>query len=242
MKEIDNTGERILLERESPLMIARHFCAYKYAQSLVGGKEVLDIGCGEGYGSDFLAGSAKSVLGIDYDAAIIDYAKDKYQKLKLEFLVLDIKDLDSLSRKFDVICSFQNIEHIQDTEKLLKNISNLLNDHGVFICSTCNIKDASANSKIPFNKFHVKEYGPIEFKVLLERYFRRVEIMGLKRSIALRINRRLKKIGLFNFLPAKLDPVKRFFAKANCSYFLWAKKDLDNCLDFIAVCSREEGC
>lgn len=241
MKEIDNTGERILLENETPLMIARHFRAYKFAKDFVRGKEVLDIGCGEGYGSDFLAGYAKSVIGIDYDKSVIDYAKNKYRKAGLEFSVLDIKNLDNLKRRFDVVCSFQNIEHIRDTGKLLKDISGLLNDDGVFICSTCNIKDASPGSKEPFNKFHVKEYLVSEFKELLERHFNSVEISGLRRSIALKLNRRLKKIGLFNFLPAKLDPVKRFFAKANCSYFLWTRKDLDNCLDFIAVCKRQEG-
>lgn len=238
MKEIDNTGERILLEKETPLMIARHFCAYKYAKDRAAGKEVLDIGCGEGYGSDFLAGFAKSVLGIDYDAAVIDYAKDKYRQAGLSFSVLDIKNLASLGRKFDVICSFQNIEHIQDTEKLLKDVSSLLNESGVFICSTCNIKDASPGSNTPFNKFHVKEYSAGEFKRLLERHFKKVEIVGLRRSLALKLNRRLKKIGVFNFLPARLDPVKRFFAKANCGYFLWKKNDLDNCLDFIAVCEK----
>lgn len=238
MKEIDNTGERILLEKETPLMIARHFCAYKYAKDFVSGKEVLDIGCGEGYGSDFLAVYARSVLGIDYDKAVIDYAKSKYHKPELRFSILDIKNLSSLNRKFDIICSFQNIEHIQDTGKLLKDISGLLNDDGMFICSTCNIRDASPGSKEPFNKFHVKEYLISEFKELLEGYFNRVEISGLKRSIALKFNRRLKKIGLFNFLPAKLDPIKRFFAKANCSYFIWTRGDLDNCLDFIAVCSK----
>lgn len=238
MKEIINTGERILLEKETPLMIARHFCAYKYAKDFVSGKEILDIGCGEGYGSDFLVGYAKSVLGIDYDAAVIDYAKNKYRKSGLEFLVLDIKDLDSLGRKFEVICSFQNIEHIRDTERLLKNISGLLKEDSVFICSTCNIKDASPGSAAPSNKFHVKEYLVDEFRNLLESKFSKVEMFGLKRGLTLKIFRRLKKIGLFNFLPDKLNPVKAFFKKANCSYFFWTKKDLDSCLDFIAICGK----
>jgi 2-polyprenyl-3-methyl-5-hydroxy-6-metoxy-1,4-benzoquinol methylase len=75
MTEIINTGERILLEKETPLMIARHFCAYKFAQAFILGKEVLDIGCGEGYGADFLADFAQEVLGIDYDKVVINYAK-----------------------------------------------------------------------------------------------------------------------------------------------------------------------
>jgi 2-polyprenyl-3-methyl-5-hydroxy-6-metoxy-1,4-benzoquinol methylase len=116
MIEVVNTGERILLEKETPLMIARHFCAYNFAKDFVKGKEVLDIGCGEGYGSSFMAGYAKKVLGIDYNETVIDYARDKYSKPGLNFLVLDINNLDTLDKKFDVICSFQNIEHIRDTE------------------------------------------------------------------------------------------------------------------------------
>jgi len=238
MAELINTGERILLEKETPLMIARHFCAYKFAKDLVRGKEVLDIGCGEGYGADFLSNHAKEVLGIDYDKAVIDYAKDKYRKKNLQFSVLDIQNLNSLTKKFDVICSFQNIEHIRDTDKLLNDTSNLLNVNGVFICSTCNMKDASPGRDTPFNKFHVREYLVDEFRNSLELQFGKVEMLGLKRGFALKVFRRLKKIGLFNFLPANFDPVKRFFAKANSSYFFWTKKDMNSCLDFIAVCNK----
>jgi len=238
MTEIINTGERILLEKETPLMIARHFCAYKFAKDFVGNKTVLDIGCGEGYGSDFLADSTKDVLGLDYDKEVIDYAKSKYNKKNLQFLVLDIKDLISLNKKFDVICSFQNIEHIRDTDKLLKDISDLLNENGVFICSTCNMKDASPGRSTPFNKFHVKEYLVDEFRRLLEARFKSVEMFGLNRSLAQKVFRRLKKIGLFNFLPEKVDPVKGFFAGADCGYFFWSKEGMDNCLDFITVCRK----
>ncbi len=238
LNNIDNTGERILLEKETPLMIARHFCAYEFARKLVADKNVLDIGCGEGYGSDYLAGFAKSVTAIDYDPSVIAYAKNKYQKAGLEYLVLDIKDLGGLNRKFDIICSFQNIEHIRDTQKLLKDVASLLKDTGTFVCSTCNIKDASPGSKKPFNKFHVREYTFEEFKEMLEPHFERVKLSGLFRSGVLKFNRRLKKIGLFNFLPAGLDPVKRYFARAKRDYFYWSQGKLDSCLDLIAVCSK----
>jgi 2-polyprenyl-3-methyl-5-hydroxy-6-metoxy-1,4-benzoquinol methylase len=238
MAEIINTGERILLEKETPLMIARHFCAYKLAKDFAKGKIILDIGCGEGYGADFFADYAKDVLGIDYDKDIINYAKDKYNKENLKFSVLDVKDLSCLGKKFDLVCSFQNIEHIRDTDKFLKDISSLMDEGGLFICSTCNMKDASPCKSAPSNKFHIKEYLADEFKDLLETHFKKVEMAGLNRGIALRVCRRLKKIGLFNFLPEKIDPVRRFFAKAESGYFFWGKKDLDNCLDFIAFCKK----
>lgn len=235
-----NTGERILLEKETPLMIARHSCAYQFAGDFVAGKEVLDIGCGEGYGSAFLAGSAKRVMGIDYNPDVIDYARNKYRKDNLEFMVLDVANLGSLGRKFDIICSFQNIEHIRDTDNLLKNVANLLNEGGSFICSTCNRNDASPGSVAPFNKFHVKEYLIDEFKGMLQRHFGHVEISGLRRGTALIFFRRLKKIGIFRFLPDRLDPVKRFYARADCRYFKWGKENLDNCLDFIGVCAKNK--
>jgi len=239
LRDIDNTGERILLEKETPLMIARHFCAYLFAKDFVSGKQVLDIGCGEGYGANYLADYAKYVQGIDYDGEIIDYAKDKYQKNNLSFSVLDIKDLNSLGKKFDIICSFQNIEHIQNTTKLLNDISNSLNENGLFIVSTCNIKDSSPGSNKPFNKFHVKEYLIEEFKELLASHFNRIEIYGLNRGIKLKVYRRLKKLGIFRFLPHPLNFVQKFYEKANSASFFWSKKNIDNSLDFIAFCWRK---
>jgi len=238
MPEIVNTGERILIEKETPLMIARHFCAYRFAMDYVSGKNVLDVGCGEGYGANYLAEFAESVKGIDYDKEVIAYAKNKYNKNNLKFQTMDIKDLSAIQEKFGIICSFQNIEHIKDTDKLLNDVFNLLNENGIFICSTCNMKDASPGRSIPFNRFHVREYMFDEFQGLLEKRFRNVELSGLKRGFVLRVNRRLKKAGIFNFLPSGLDPVKRFYSKINCDHFCWAKKDMDSCLDFIAVCKK----
>lgn len=238
MPDIIDTGERILLEKESPLMIARHFCAYKFAKDFIYGKTVLDIGCGEGYGSYYLAGFAKEVLGIDYDQAIIDYAKDKYQRNNLIFSTMDVKNLKSLHNKLDVICAFQFIEHIQDINNLLVSIESLLNPHGIFICSTPNRKDASPDSDKPLSKFHVTEYLLDEFKELLETYFTKSDMFGLKRGRELNLYRRLKKIGLFNFLPDDINPVKRFYERIDCDNFTIVKNNLDTALDFIAVCSK----
>lgn len=238
MTDIIDTGERILLEKETPLMIARHFCAYKFAKDYVSDKTVLEIGCGEGYGSFYLASLAKKLIAIDYDKAIIDYAKSKYQRDNLDFLAIDARGLKPLNDKFDVVCSFQLIEHIQDVKSLLENIENLLKDTGIFICSTPNKKDASPRSNSPLNKFHFKEYLWGEFKALLEAHFKRVDIFGLKRSAKLNFYRRLKKIGLFNFLPVSINPVNKFYNKIDCDNFIIVKDNLDTALDFIAVCRK----
>ena len=228
MTDLKNTGERILPEIETPLMIARHFSAYQFAKDYCKDKIVLDIGCGEGYGSDYLSGFAKSVTAIDYDAAAIEYAKGKYRKGNLAFRRLDVKGLSSLSDKFDAICCFQVIEHIADTESFLKDIGHLLNDSGIFIISTCNKLDSSPGSDIPLNKFHVKEYFFRDFKELLDKYFASVQIAGLKRSGKLNFYRRLKKIGI----------LKRLYTHAGPGSFKIVSDNLENALDFIAVCRK----
>lgn len=238
MANVINTGERILLEKESPLMIARHFCAYQFAKDYIAGKNVLDIGCGEGYGSYYLSGFAKSVLGIDYDNSIIDYANNKYHRGNLSFQTVNINNLGSMNNKFEAACSFQVIEHLDDAKMFLSNIAGLLSDKdSVFICSTCNRLDASPGRVKPHNKFHVREYLLDEFSGLLKASFKEVKIFGLKRGIELKFYRRLKKAGIFNFLPDKLDPVKRFYRRVDCDNFIITENCLEDSLDFIAVCN-----
>ncbi len=227
MIELANTGERILLEKESALMIARHFCAYKFAKDFAFDKDVLDIGCGEGYGSHYLSDFSRILTGIDYDKDVIAYAQNKYKKENLKFLIKKAEDLAGLKKKFDLITCFQNIEHIYDAEGFLKGVRLALNDGGSFICSTCNRNDASPGSKEPFNKFHVREYLFLELKELLAKNFKSVEIFGLKRSIKLNFFIRLKKLGIF---------VKSYFDKIDCGDFIFVTHNLYEALDFIAVC------
>lgn len=238
MIELNNTGERILLEKETPLMIARHFSAYKFCRDYVKDRDILDIGCGQGYGSNYLAGFARQVTGIDYNQEVIDYARDKYRNNNLTFEVLNVKDFACLKKQFDIICSFQVIEHIADAAKLLSDISSLLNYNGTFICSTPNRLDASPGSIKPLNKFHIKEYLLTEFREILKTSFKDVKIFGLKRGKRLNFYRRLKKSGVFNLLPTSINPVKRFYESIDSDDFIIVKDKLDTALDFIAVCKK----
>lgn len=238
MTHIENTGERILLERETPLMIARHLSAYRFAKDYLSSRTVLDIGCGEGYGSFYLADVASQVKALDYSREAIDYAAGKYSKDNLQFLAMNIENLSSLSQKFSAICSFQFIEHLANASQFLKDVASLLEDDGLFICSTPNKIDASKGQDTPFNRFHLKEYFYAEFKELLEKYFRTVEIFGLKRSKKLNFYRKVKKSGIFNFLPDGLNPVKRFYKRMDCDNFVLSKESPDAALDFIALCRK----
>lgn len=219
-------------------MISRHMCAYRFARDYVIEKNILDLGCGEGYGTDYLSRVSKTALGIDYDHSIIEYAKLKYQRDNLNFLNIEASNLSSIRKKFEVICAFQFIEHIEKVDNLIETVKDLLEDQGIFICSTCNRNDSSPGSSTPFNKFHRREYLSEEFKVLLTAHFQIVDFFGLKRSWRQLFYRRLKKIGLFNFLPSPVNPVTRFYARMDCDNFEVVPRDLENAVDFIAVCKK----
>lgn len=229
MIEIANTGERILPDKETPLMVARHLSAYKLAQKYVPGKEVLDIGCGEGYGTHYLSGYAKSITGIDYNAEAVAHAGAKYVNANTRFEAIDVKHLSALNRRFEVICCFQVIEHIDNTRDFLSAVKNLLIEDGIFICSTPNKLDASPDSAEPANKFHVREYLVDEFSRLLQSHFSKIQMFGLKRGLKLNFYRRLKKIGL---------PVKGFYGRIDTANFTLTATNLASALDFIAVCNK----
>lgn len=219
-------------------MIARHFFAYKFAENYCRGKRVLDLGCGEGYGTYYLSQFALEAVGVDRDPAIISYAKNKYKKGNLNYLVSGAEQLNLLPKSFDLICSFQVIEHIEDVKSYLENIKTLLADGGIFICSTPSKLDSSPHSATPLNKFHLREYLSEEFVQLLKPHFKSLSLYGLKRGRKLNFYRRLKKIGIFNVLPDKLNPVKKFYNNIETRHFTLVQENISSALDFYAVCGK----
>ncbi|MCX5715736.1 MAG: hypothetical protein NTV07_02530, partial [Candidatus Omnitrophica bacterium] len=77
-----------------------------------------------------------------------------------------------------------------------------------------------------------------EFKALLGDYFKIEAMYGLKRGRVLNAFRRLKKIGIFNFLSARIDPVKRFYKNIDCRHFVMTTDNRGGALDFFAVCKK----
>jgi len=151
---------------------------------------------------------------------------------------MDAGKLAQLGHKFDVACSFKNIEHINDDIKYVYSVSEIISERGVFICSTCNRRDSSPGSLAPLNKFHVREYLLDEFKLLLKQAFTEVEIFGVKRSPRLDFYRKLKKTGILNFIQNNINPVKNYYNNINTEDFIITKRNLESALDFIAVCRK----
>jgi 2-polyprenyl-3-methyl-5-hydroxy-6-metoxy-1,4-benzoquinol methylase/glycosyltransferase involved in cell wall biosynthesis len=172
------TGERYLPWLEEAAIGYEHWHRYAYASQLVRGKRVLDLGCGEGYGSYLLARTAASVVGIDIDENSVKHARNKYIKHNLEFEVGSITEVPIPgTHLFDVAVCFEALEHVEDHHRLLTEVKRLLTPDGVFIVSTPN-KSVYSDEPHFNNPFHVHELYFHEFRELFKKYFRNVKFLG----------------------------------------------------------------
>lgn len=150
-----------------------HFERYFFVEKLIeDSDEVLDIACGTGYGTAFIAGKALNATGVDISEPAINFANKFFNKENLSFLCADAAEID-FGEKFDKIISFETIEHIDDDEKFIKNLYKLLKDDGKLICSVPN------ETIFPYNEdivpFHVRHYTVHDLSILLQKCGFRIE-------------------------------------------------------------------
>jgi len=174
------TGERFTPECVREIAY-EHWHRYAFAMSLVGGKQVLDAACGEGFGADLLADKAARVQAIDIDSQSIQHAKLRYaSKNNLAFLQADVTQLDALAdNSFDVIVSFETLEHVMAHDRMLAGFHRLLKADGVLIISTPDKKNYTDATGV-VNPHHVRELYFDEFSSLLDRHFRAKKIYTQK--------------------------------------------------------------
>ena len=164
------------IPQEGRYMFQRHLKAYQFSMDFCQNKVILDAGCGEGYGSNLLAEVATKAIGIDISREAIRHAREKYSRENLHYYVTDVVNMDFADNTFDVIVSFQVIEHLNNPLKFLKEIKRVLKKGGWAIISTPNKSLCDGHA---FGKYHVKEYRYHEFMDLLNSYFDKVEYYGL---------------------------------------------------------------
>ena len=187
--------ERIDPDATEAGILALHLKRYDFALSFCDGAQVLDAACGAGYGAEHLAQRAKSVVGIDLSEETIAHARLRYPLPNLSFRVGDLALLPDEDASFDVVCSFETIEHVEDPERVLAEFARVLRDHGLLLVSTPN---APQTTTAPANPFHRIEWSAADFQALLERFFGEVELYGQRRvqSQSHRLLQRLDVLGL----------------------------------------------
>jgi ubiquinone/menaquinone biosynthesis C-methylase UbiE len=148
-----------------------HLHRYAIAKEFAQGKRVLDIACGEGYGSNLLAASADHVTGVDIDQPTITHASKKYIRENLSFIQASVEKIPFEAATFDLVVSFETLEHTTEHVSTIKELKRVLKHGGLLLIST---PDKKTYSDIPGykNPFHKKELYQAEFEKLLSDHFK----------------------------------------------------------------------
>jgi len=170
------TGERVIPGQVEDDLWAEHIARYAYASRLAAGKRVLDLGCGTGYGTAELAKHATEAVGVDIAPEAIDYAKAHYPAA--HFIQVPATELPFSDATFDLVTSFELIEHLSDWRSLLKQAHRVLHPAGLFVVSTPNkLYYAEARGVSGPNPFHAHEFEYTEFEVGMREFFPHVKIL-----------------------------------------------------------------
>ncbi|MFC4764053.1 glycosyltransferase [Dyella koreensis] len=176
------TGERFIPTEQGEIRL-EHFHRYALARGLVAGKDVLDVACGEGYGSSILASQARSVVGVDISNEAVDHARATYgDASNLEFRQGSAAALDLPDNAFDVVVSFETVEHLFEQEEMLAELRRVLRPSGILLMSSPNrpiYSDAAGHH----NEYHVKELDFIEFDALLKTQFPKIQYWGQRLAV-----------------------------------------------------------
>lgn len=179
MADLEFTGERVVPGKSPADLVEEHRARYEFAMGFVREMNVIDIGCGSGYGSAMLGTVSKRVVGIDISEDAIRSAKENYASGNVEFRTGDVINMEFGDNEFDAGVCFEVIEHIENPVKMLEEAGRIITDGGIFIASTPNgvVKVSSQR-----NPYHVREYSLDQFRTMLEDCFKpdkwNIEIFG----------------------------------------------------------------
>ena len=178
--QLEFTGERFTPECVREIWY-EHVHRYAFAASLAAGKRVLDAACGEGYGSALLASRAAFVQGVDLSAKAVAHARERYGELSnLAFSEADVTALaDQAQGPFDLIVSFETLEHVESQESMLDGFAERLAPDGILLISTPD-KRVYSDLTGHANEFHVRELYREEFQEMLGRRFAALRMLGHK--------------------------------------------------------------
>jgi 2-polyprenyl-3-methyl-5-hydroxy-6-metoxy-1,4-benzoquinol methylase len=187
-----------------------HLARYEFLLPMVrNSDDILETGCGAGYGSLKLTERARSVVAIDYSAAALEYARDRYSGRGLTYLLMDCHRLAFAEASFDLVVSFEVFEHLERPEDYLSECRRVLRPGGRLVLSTPNRSswDIHLRSIRTEYEFHVNMVDLKGLRAHLGRFFPAVEIYSQwRRGNA--IHRALRSLDVWN-LRLRLVPAEK---------------------------------
>ena len=232
------TGERTLPDvPEENYWYRRHLVVYEWIAQRVHGRRVVDLACGEGYGSAVLGRTAASVIGVDANPDAFEHARLKYSGANVGF---ERDMIETWTGDVDCVVFLQTIEHVQDPDAVLARLAAMVGPDGVVYVSTPNVLTlAPEGAERSGNPWHVREYRPEEFAALCERHFARVEALGLFHARKLRLHQLAIERAGWDAVHKRLRLTKPFYDRftpaISARDFALRRGPLDRALDFIAV-------
>jgi 2-polyprenyl-3-methyl-5-hydroxy-6-metoxy-1,4-benzoquinol methylase len=235
------TGERTLPDIAAEnYWYRRHLAVYEWIGARVLGARVIDMACGEGYGSEVLSRSAATVVGVDANPEAHAHAGARYVRENLRF-ERGLVETYGERGTYDVVVFLQTIEHVLDPTQVLEHFRWLLSPGGRVYVSTPNVLTlAPPGASRSDNPWHLREYRHQEFRSLAESVFNSVELLGLFHARKLRAHALALTLG-WDTVHRRLGITSAFYdrftpAISSRDFVLRADGPLDGALDFLAVC------
>jgi O-antigen biosynthesis protein len=241
------TGERIVINKvvkeNFKDVMEEHLARYNFARQFVENKVVLDAACGSGYGTKILHSSgAKNVIGVDVSSESLLEAEKTYAAENIKYLYGDVNSLNFEDESFDVVVSFETIEHIRIGNKWISESARVLKDEGLFIVSTPNRTNTNPGAffdEKPLNHFHEFEYNLTEFVGELLKEYDIIDLYGQTfipdhQSYFSQVMRQLRKMDT-NYTPSTL--------KSYPKYQLLPLSEMKDATPtyIVALCSKKKG-
>ena len=231
---LELTGERTLPDVPAEnYWFRRHLAVYEWIAERSAGLEMVDMACGEGYGTDVLARRARRVTGVDANPEAYEHARLKYTRSNLRFE----RDLvERYAEPCDAVAFLQTIEHVKQPEQVLSHFKAMA---PTIYVSTPNVLTlAPEGADKSDNPWHLREYRAREFRALCERVFDRVELYGLFHARKLRMHELALRAGwdgVHSALRITKPFYDRFTPAISARDFALRQGPLDRALDFVAV-------
>ena len=219
MNELPFTGERYVPGTRGEIWI-EHWHRYHFARRWVAGRDVLDVACGEGYGSALLARDAARVVGVDVSVEAIEHARTAYASVpNASFECASCTKLPLADASVDVAVTFETIEHIEGQEVFIAELARVLRPSGLLVLSCPNRLEYSDKRGFD-NPFHVKELYRDELAKLVDARFPHSAWYGQRPSFFSLIAPESKAGAGEVFEVEESDPANASPQLANPLYFL----------------------